>query len=386
MAPRVDCRGSGTGFQDLRRHVWGRKYVLRGLATRIGGGDREQGFSLVEVMVAVVLLSVCLIGMAQFFASAGDRVMDSETRSLLHQIASQEIEDIRALPYEDIGVEGGNPAGALEASEDKTVEDLSVRITREIRYVTDASYSGPYPANYRRVTIIVRATGYDDLDPMQLSTIIAGGAEGGALDITVTNLAGEPVADASLQITNDHLLPHVDIHDSATRTDSQGHLLVPGLEPDDTNSYYVVATKSGYDSAATPEGQVVVKGTPFTVVQLIIDELSTLTIHLTNGSGAPLAGVALTLTGYLSFDPWTFSQEVITDENGYATLENIRYATSLQPYIIQTSAAYDPVLQLPLGVDPDPVDASITLGPGQVGLLLDPGTDRSVELELPPGE
>lgn len=345
--------------------------------------SRESGFTLIEVMVAVVLLAVCLIGMAQFFASAGNRVMDSETRTLLHQIASQEIEDIRALSYEDIGTVDGQPPGQLPEVETKTVEGVPVEITREVVYVQDPSYSGPYPANYRRVTVVVQATDSEELDPMQLSTIIAGGADGGTLDIHVTNLAGEPVPDARLEIINDNLVPHVHIHSSAIRTDLEGHLLVPGLTPDSTNSYYVIATKSGYNDAATPEGLVVEKGTPFTVVQLIIDELSSLTVHLVDGTGAPAADVPLMLTGSLSIDPWTYSLTAMTDSDGNATFTGLRYATSLQPCIVQTVDTYDPVMQLPGGVDPDPVDPGVELQPGQIGLILEPDIHRNVELVLP---
>jgi type II secretory pathway pseudopilin PulG len=338
---------------------------------------------VIEVLVAVVLISVCMIGLAQFFASAGDRVMDSETRSLLHTIAAQEMEDIRALPYEDIGTVGGNPHGSLPDVETKTVDGIPVEITREVVFVKDDSYSGPYPANYRRVTIIVKATDSDQLDPMQLTSYIAGGAEGGTLDITVTNLAGEPVSNALLQINDEHLVPHVHIQSSAIRTDSQGHLLVPGLKPDSTNGYFITATKTGYNSATTPEGLVVNKGAPFTVVNLTIDELSTLVLHITDSSGAPRSGLALIVDGHLSVDPWTSSQVVTTDENGSVSLPNIRYGTSLQPYVVRTQDTYNPVLQLPTGTDPDPIDPGITLESGQIGLILDPGITRTVELVLP---
>ncbi len=350
---------------------------------RPGACRVQEGFTVVEVLVAVVLISVCLIGLAQFFTSAGDRVMDSETRTLLHTIAAQEMEDIRALPYEDIGTVGGNPTGSLLDVETKTVDGVPVEVTREVVFVKDDSYSGPYPANYRRVTIIVKATDSADLEPMQLTSYIAGGAEGGTLDITVIDLAGEPVPNALLEINNENLTPDVHIQSSAIRTDLHGHLLVPGLKPDSTNGYFITATKTGYNPSATPEGLVVNKGAPFTVVSLTIDELATLVLHVTDSGGAPRSGLALTVTGYLSVDPWTSSQVVTTDANGNVSLANVRYATSLQPYVISTVDTYDPVLQLPGGTDPDPVDPGVALDAGEIGLILDPGTTRTVELLLP---
>ncbi|NLE10020.1 MAG: carboxypeptidase regulatory-like domain-containing protein [Actinobacteria bacterium] len=343
----------------------------------------ERGFTLIEVMVAVVLVAVCLLGMAQFFASAGNRVMDSETRTLMHQVAAQEIDSMRSLPYGDIGTVAGNPSGSIPDVETKTVKGVPLEITREVIYVEDPSYSGPYPANYKRATVIVKATDSQELEPMQMSTNIGGGAEGGTLDITVTNLPGGPVADAQLRITNDHLIPHVNISTSAIRTDVNGHLMVPGLTPDNTNSYYVTATKTGYNDAATKEGLVVVKGMPFTVVQLIIDKLSGFTVHLTDGAGSARADVALTLKGHLSVEPWVSESTVFTDADGYAYFYDLRYGTDLEPYIIYTVDTYSPVLQLPSGVEPDSIDSSITLLSGQIGLTLDPDTQREVELELP---
>lgn len=344
------------------------------------------GFTLIEVLVAVVILSICLLGMAQFFASAGDRVMDSETRSLLHQIATQEIEDIRALPYLEIGTQGGNPPGKIPDYEEKTVEGVPVAITREILLLKDPAYpdTGPSPGNYRSVTVTVQVLDSDELEPMKLSTIVAGGAEGGTLDITVTDTAGEPVPDALLKITNDNPFWNIDTY--AIRTDYLGHLLVPGLDEDtEGDCYFVTASKTGYNDAATPTGRPVKKGTPFTEVCLIIDLLTNLTVHLTDGAGAPVADEVLMVTGTLSVPPWTFTELMSTDADGNASLTDLRYSTGLEPLIVQTSTAHSPALQLPLGVDPDPVDAGISLGEGQIGLIIDPGETRVVELELPPG-
>jgi len=111
--------------------------------------------------------------------------------------------------------------------------------------------------------------------------------------------------------------------------------------------------------------------------------LSSLRIHLTDESGLPRPNVELTVKGYLSVEPWTFTRVVITDANGDAVLSDIRYSTSLEPYIIRTTEPRDPPLQLPAGVEPDPIDPSISLGPGEVGVILDPGTTRTVHLVLP---
>ncbi|MCZ7663910.1 MAG: carboxypeptidase regulatory-like domain-containing protein [Thermoleophilia bacterium] len=314
------------------------------------GRLREQGFTLPEVLVSAFVLVIGLIFIAQFFSSAVGRVLDSDTRSLLHQVASEEIESIRALPYEDVGTVGGQPAGVLLPSEQRTVNSIDLDITREVIYIQDDSYSGPYPANYRRVTVRVGVHGDSRLAPVELTSNIAGGADGGTLDITVTDIQGNPVADARIVVTNTHLVPNVNIDSSAIRTDSQGHLLIPGLTPDATPAYVVTASKSGYNSDWTEPAVVVQDGLPYTVVQLIIDRLSTLLIHVVDGDGAAVAGVSLSVTG-----PRSYNETVQTDGTGTVTLADIGYSTSLDPYVIY----------LEEGQGYEPSSAEVVLDPGQ---------------------
>ncbi len=135
-------------------------------------------------------------------------------------------------------------------------------------------------------------------------------------------------------------------------------------------------TKSGYNPAALKQTVVVVNGTPFTVVQLIIDRLATMNIHVTDQNGVPLAGVALSVTGYKSVSPWTFSQTVTTDATGTAVLQNIRYSTTLEPYFIQLVTPHTPPLRLPTGVTTPEVDPKyLPLPAGKIPVLLDPARD-----------
>jgi hypothetical protein len=244
----------------------------------------EKGFTIVEVLVAGLVLVVGLIFIAQLFTSSASRVLASDTRSLMHQIATQEIETIRAMQYVDVGTIGGQPVGALwpigesAAKTPRVVQGRSFLIVREVTYIQDSSYSGPFPANYRRATVKVYLATSSATDPMvgsthvssalspvEMSTNVAGGALGGTLDITVSALSGTGVPAAQLTITDTVLVPNVLINASAIRTDNDGKLMVPGLTPDPGGGYNVQATKDGYNPAALKQNVVVVNGTPFTV-------------------------------------------------------------------------------------------------------------------------
>jgi hypothetical protein len=289
----------------------------------------ERGFSLVEVLVAGVVLVVGLIMISQFFASAAARVLNSDVRTVLHEIATEELESIRGLPYTDVGTTDGQPQGTLIAVEDRVVQNMTVHIERAVVYWTDPSYTGPYPANYRRVTVTVSDAGRDSVEPVELVTNVAGGANGGTLDITVTNVAGDPVPDAQLAITNTHLMPNVNIHSSALKTDDLGRMIVPGLTPDGTTSYVVTASKSGYNTDFTSPGVVVLDGLPYTVVQLTIDRLATMVVKVQDFEGNPVAGLNLRVVG-----PKSFSQYIVSTVDG-VRLENIRYSSDLDPYLVR---------------------------------------------------
>jgi hypothetical protein len=332
---------------------WGRSRA-RG---RLAGPAKQHGFSLAEVLVGGLVLVVGLVAISQFFASAVARVSDSDLRSVLHQVANEELEAIRALPYKDVGTIGGHPEGVLLADEDRTVSDQPIHVHRDVVFWTDATYEGPYPANYRRVTVTVSLVGDTSAAPVELTSNVAGGAEGGSLDITVTDTHGSSVPNARITITNSNLVPNVNINSSALLTNSEGRLLVPGLKPDASGGYFVSASKSGYNTDRTDVGVVVNDGRPYSVVHLIIDELSNMVIHVVGSDGIELAGLNLSVVG-----PDEFSRS-ITSAAGGVTLNDIRYSTDLDPYVVSL-------------LEGQGYDAQ------QVQVVVDPGTTRQVTITL----
>jgi len=321
----------------------------------------DRGFTVVEVLVAGLVLVVGLVLMSQFFASAAGRVLDSDIRSILHQVATKEIESIRGLPYEDVGTTTGHPQGTLQADEDRTIQNVAVHIHREVIYWTDPSYTGPYPANYRRVMVVVSQAGQSRLGPVEMATNVAGGAPGGTLDITVTDVRGDPVPDALITITNNNLIPHVNISSAALRTDSTGHMMIPGLTPDDTPNYVVSVSKAGYNTGLTDPAVVVRDGLPYTVVQLTIDLLATLSVRVVDTGGTPVPGLNLSVIG-----PDGFDQTAASGADGSVTHANIRYSTSLDPYMVRLLPGQ--------GYDAQSTD-----------VVLEPGTTQEVVFTVPVG-
>lgn len=340
---------------------------------RLAGLRSERAFTLVEVLVAGIVLVVGLVMMAQFFAAASARVLDSDIRTVLHQAATEDLETIRGLPYEEVGTTTGNPQGTLLENEDRVVQNVTVHFHRSVVYWTDPSYSGPYPANYRRVTIEVSALGQQAVNAVEVVSNVAGGATGGTLDITVTDVQGEPVPNAYLTITNTHLIPNINIYSSSIKTDSLGRMIVPGLKPDSTTSYVVTASKTGYNTAHNDPGVVVVDGVPYTVVQLTIDKLATMVVNV-DYNGNPVAGLNVRVRG-----PEGYLNDIVATAEG-VTLSNIRYSTDLDPYVVslRTGQGY-PTQDIKVVLAPDSTQVvTITLPPPPTTTTLAPTTTTLV--------
>jgi hypothetical protein len=330
------------------------------------GGARvpraSPGFSLVEVLVAGLVLVVGLIALSQFFASAVGRVLDSDVRSVLHQVAAREMERIRGLPYADVGTTDGHPVGVLAPDEEVTEDITKVHIHREVVYWTDESYDdeGPYPANYRRVTVLVSAADRPGLSPVEMVSNIAGGATGGTLLVKVQDSQGQPVQTAQLTIVNDVLVPPVNVTSTALRTNELGVMLVPGLKVDPSGNYVVTATKSGYN-ADEKTGFAVLEASLQEVV-LTIDLVSAMTVHVIDETtGLEVPGVGIAITG-----PAGYSNS-ITSQDGGVTLTDLRFATSAEPYILTLLPGY--------GVDEQQQSIELPAGSGQeVVFYVTPGS------------
>jgi type II secretory pathway pseudopilin PulG len=63
---------------------------------------REEGFTLVEVMVAVAILFIALLALARTATVAFTDIAASRQRQTANQLANQLVEEVRAIPYESV--------------------------------------------------------------------------------------------------------------------------------------------------------------------------------------------------------------------------------------------------------------------------------------------
>ncbi|MCC6223488.1 MAG: carboxypeptidase regulatory-like domain-containing protein [Thermoleophilia bacterium] len=127
----------------------GRRRVLAG----------EAGITLVEMLIASALLLVIATALGTVLTSSIASHRLSREKTIADEVALQEIESIRRLPYDSVGVVSGNPPGTVTPVKTVSVRGLDASVSIQITYVNDPTpTSYATAANYKRVVVTVTRT------------------------------------------------------------------------------------------------------------------------------------------------------------------------------------------------------------------------------------
>jgi type II secretory pathway pseudopilin PulG len=188
----------GTGRSNLRR-------VARA----------EQGFTIIEAMVAVTILSVAIVLSIQPVMGAMRGISDARVISVGENLAQAEVEVIRSLSYEQIGLPGRTPSGSLAESREVIVEGRTYLIELDIQYAGSVTGLDVIPqggdgvqgswdpgVDYKVARVTVTAEGRES-DPIVMETIISPtkvGQHEGIANARVFIAAHEPFASSGADL------------------------------------------------------------------------------------------------------------------------------------------------------------------------------------------
>jgi hypothetical protein len=118
----------------------------------------DSGVTIIELMIASVILFIAAIGVmaALSFSASASAQSDQRTKAL--DLATKRLELARSIPYDDVGIDGGNPEGdflAVDPAPGSPARPDGFTITTEVEWSRDAS-SGA--AEYKNVVITVSWT------------------------------------------------------------------------------------------------------------------------------------------------------------------------------------------------------------------------------------
>ncbi len=347
------------------------------------------GFSLVEAIIAVVVLGMALVSIYQLTQQLIRVGTLAQRKAVSAAIAQEQLEIIRNMPYDQVGSDTTFPSGPLLTTQTIVRDTKSYTVTLNINYVDDPAdgvmctgSNSPCDTawlDYKKVEVQVCWDSISCGAPVRLTTIISGqGLENstntGALIITVLDVSGSPVSGATVTVSSPALSNNV-----VNATDVNGKLQLLSLPPA-TGNYHIVVTKSGYSSDSTyapspgfipilPD-QSILAGLP-TPITFNIDQVSTLNIStLDQSTCGGVGSVDIHLQGQRrigqSPDVYAFDQSITTDASGQIHLTNVsrdNYTMTINSGVYDVAGINPPDT---IVVNPDStVDATVTLVPHQ---------------------
>ncbi|EKD43193.1 MAG: hypothetical protein ACD_72C00413G0003, partial [uncultured bacterium] len=219
----------------------------------------KTGASLIEFIVGfslVVIFSLAIYGLAN---SGLKLINDDQNRSTALGLARQQMEQIKNLPYDDVGTVNGVPSGTIEQTQTTVLNGVTFTIRTNIQYIDD-TFDDVAPldtlnTDYKKVRIRVTWDQGDSTTPVALvtnivPTTIESTATGGTLFIEVfdpTTDPVEPVNNAEVTINAPTLNPPIAITDE---TDNDGRFILPGATPG-IEAYEITVTKPEYSTDQT---------------------------------------------------------------------------------------------------------------------------------------
>lgn len=306
------------------------------------------GFTLVEVLVATAIFLIFAVGIYSSISLVFKIVYQSRVRILETALLSEELETVRNLPYDSIGILNGIPVGLLAHTKTVVRNGISFNLITSVRNIDD-SFDGTLggtpndtaPADYKLVEISAICQSCSQYVPVIINTIIApknleGASKNGALFIHVFDADGLAVPGASVHIVNSAQSPNTIVDDV---TDIDGMLRVIDA-PTGTLSYNITVSKSGYSSDATvpasvpnpnplkPPANVVSQA--ITEISFSIDKIGSLNVSALNPACSSISGPTTAINGEkrlgLNPDVFKFDQSFSLSGGSYV-FNNLEWDT-----------------------------------------------------------
>jgi len=330
----------------------------------------KKGEALIGVIIALAIFSILSAAVIALVFNAYDLISYTKAQTTAQHLATEKIEYLRSLPYDDLGTQGGIPAGPIAQTENITRNGLSYTVKTSIVYIDDPfdnlAPSDLLPTDYKRLRIDVSWGG---LAPSRgntvtfISDVAPKGVETtqgtGTIFVQVFDSNSQPLEGAQVQISASEVNPPVDI---TLETNADGQIILPGA-PICNDCYDLFVSKEGYSSEETysieevsnPQKALLsVLEADLSEIYFNIDKLSTLSISTSPNQTLTIRGDKL--LGRDEYDEaiYKFNETITTDGAGnylFEELEWDNYYLDLPEGTNQTLAFANPLL--PLNILPD---------------------------------
>jgi prepilin-type N-terminal cleavage/methylation domain-containing protein len=276
----------------------------------------NKGFGLLEMIISIAVFLLVAVSIYGGFVQILKVLSVLKTKTLMANLANEQIEIVRNLPYSDVGIVAGLPSGKIPRNQNISRDGVSFAVAASIQDIDDP-FDGQRgeipndlsPADYKLVefTIQCRDCNYSEavkyytkVSPQALETQ----GNNGALFIWVFDSSGNPLSGANVNVKNDQASTTINI-DEITNIDGLFSIVDA---PTGTNAYKITVTKSGYSTERTyaigsvgnpnPEkpDATVVSG-QVTQLSFSIDKLSDLSVRTKDSSCIAVPNINFKISG-----------------------------------------------------------------------------------------
>lgn len=218
-----------------------------------------KGFTLVETLVSVAVFLVIATASYQAYVSLFALIGQNQYKIMGLNLANEQFEIIRNLPYADVGIQGGIPNGKIPHIQTLTRGNIDFVVTTTVRNI-DQTFDGVLggspndisPADNKLAEVEVTCPSCKSFAPITLTTTVAPknletASTNGALFVRVFDANGVAVPNAQVHVENNQTNPRIVVDDI---TDANGMLQIIDAPPG-VSAYEISVSKVGYSSDRT---------------------------------------------------------------------------------------------------------------------------------------
>jgi prepilin-type N-terminal cleavage/methylation domain-containing protein len=255
-----------------------RNRLLMNMPTRAMG---EDGFTMVELVVAIFIFAIVVTGVAAGMSSALNLTRQDRNRSIAANLASQEMDTVRSTNFTDLTL------GQVVTTQ--SIDGVQYTITRETGWVSAGAAGGACQATgsdpaYLSVDVSVVWPNMQGVKPPSSNTVVTPPVgtfdpNSGNVAVTVKNAAGQSQAGVPVNV----------VETSESQTTTSDGCAFFAYEP--AGAYTINLNRAGYVSdqgVAVPTQTATVQAGGTIPLTFQYDKASTLSLTLQGAGGAPL--------------------------------------------------------------------------------------------------
>lgn len=348
--------------------------------------NTRKGFGLAETIVGVAVFVLIATAAYGGFLKVIEGVKVLRVKNAAVNLANEQIEIARNLPYSDVGIVNGIPAGKIPREQNLNRSGIDFNVLTSVRNVDDP-FDGQIgqtpndlsPADYKMLEITITCANckleeelnyYARIAPVGLETT----GNNGALFVQVVDANGQPVQGADVLIENSSETPAISINET---TNNAGMFQLIDASPGDGVYEVTVSKGDNYSTdrtytigdALNPNPNIPhanVAAGQVTQLSFAIDELSNLDIYTRDNTCARISNVDFNIAGSktIGTNVLKYESDKITGGNGFLGIIGLEwdsYALNI------TDGAYHLAGSSPF-----------------LPLQLNPGSEQSIDLILEP--